>query len=297
MMMIRQQIPFTIWNNTGTSPTVTSTHSTAASPTAINTRTLYSSNLQIQLYPSTIITTNILPPQHHPLQDQQTRNLGIRTKAKNRSKPTKSKKNTTNFPINEHLIRTLLNKTKNSTAESIQVRLLIDQGRDSKPIIEVMSLTDAIQVSSEQGVDLIGINLNQDVAVIKCQEYNKFLYQQNKKGSGDDGGGAAAKGPAGGGGNKSTKQYSFKAGIDDNDLERKATNMIEYLVKGHACQVTITSNRRNLKGDGNIIAKTLNRLKEIVGEDGNQQGTIKNNEWGNRGTLLLQPNSKKKSSK
>ena len=240
--------------------------------------------------------------QHQYHQHQQTRNLGIRTKAKNRSKPTKSKKNTTHFPINEHLIRTLLQKHKNSTAESIQVRLLIHQGRDAKPIIEVMSLTDAIQVSSQKAVDLVGINLNQDVPVIKCQDYNKFLYQLNKKGSGDDGGGDGSGGSgggasAGGGGNKSTKQYSFRAGIDDNDLERKAANMIKYLVKGHACQVTITSNRRNLMGDGNIIVKTLNRLKEIVGEDGNQQGTIKNNEYGNRGTLLLQPNSKKKSNK
>ena len=148
----------------------------------------------------------------------------------------------------------------------------------------------------------MGINLTQDIPVVKCVDYNKFLYQQSKKSSTPIGSTASSIGSGstststGGdnsGGKKSTKQFSFRAGIDDNDLQRKATNMIQYLLKGHACQVTITSNRRNLRSDGNVMVKTLERLKEIVGEDGSPQGGIKINEYGNRGTLLFQPNSKR----
>ncbi len=218
----------------------------------------------------------------------QIRKLGIKTKPKNRTPQSKTnrKNNNNNQPkINEHLVRQLLKQNKNATAESIQVRLLVEQGRDEKPLIEVMSLTQAIETSSQEGVDLVGINLKQDVPVVKCIDFNKFLYQQSKKGSSSTNGGNS--------GNKSTKQFTFKAGIDDNDLQRKAGNMIGYLVKGHACQVTITSKGRFLKEDQNVIVSTLGRLKEIVGDDGSPQGKIKQNEWGNRGSLLFQPNSKK----
>eukprot|EP00557_Chaetoceros_sp_GSL56_P004963 CAMPEP_0176494468 /NCGR_PEP_ID=MMETSP0200_2-20121128/10118_1 /TAXON_ID=947934 /ORGANISM="Chaetoceros sp., Strain GSL56" /LENGTH=254 /DNA_ID=CAMNT_0017892239 /DNA_START=303 /DNA_END=1067 /DNA_ORIENTATION=- len=237
------------------------------------------------------------------------RYLAIKTKAKNRSninannKPKPQNNRPSNaqtqqqqqqqqqqYPINEHLIRMLLEKNNSSaTADDVQIRLILDQGRDEKPLIEIMSLTDAIKISSEKGLDLVGIQVkNQDIPVVKCVDFQKYLYQQNKKGSGGSGGGGS-----GGGGNKTTKQFSFKAGIDNDDLERKAKNMVSYLVKGHSCQVTITSSRRNLNIDSDVIMTTLGRLKEIIGGDGNPQGNIKKNEWGNRGTLLFQPVSRK----
>jgi translation initiation factor IF-3 len=237
-----------------------------------------------------------------------TRNLAIKAKAKNRTTKAAGSSSSSSssgssqtqqqspqnqqsqHPINEHLIRILLEKT-NSTADDIQIRLILDQGRDEKPCIEIMSLTDAIKISGEKGLDLVGIQVkNQDIPVVKCVDFQKYLYQQNKKGSKTKGSGS---GSGGGGGNKTTKQFSFKAGIDNDDLERKAKNMASYLVKGHSCQVTITSSRRNLQNDSDVIMTTLERLKEIVGGDGNPQGTIKTNEWGNRGTLLFQPVSRK----
>lgn len=84
-----------------------------------------------------------------------------------------------------------------------------------------------------------------------------------------------------------------KAGIDDSDLNRKVQNMISYLQKGHPCQVAITSNRRNLRQDSNAVVTTLDRVCELVGENGTQQGVMKKNTFGSRGSLLFQPNSKK----
>ena len=224
--------------------------------------------------------------------------MGIKTKPKNRS-PQKRKhtKQNSQPPINEALVRILSKNTPpNTNVQSIQVRVLIDsKERDAPPMIELTTLKEAISKSVNEGVDLVGINLNQDVPVLKCIDFNKFLYQQSKKNTRKTNG-SGANG-AGGGGKKATKQFTFKAGIDDNDLTRKATNMISYLLKGHACQVTITSKGRFLKEDKDVIVTTLGRLQEIVGEDGNIQGKIKKNEYGNRGSLLFQPNSKKNQQK
>lgn len=182
--------------------------------------------------------------------------------------------------INEHLIRQLVEDT-NSDADSIQIRLMVDRGRDSKPEVTVLSLTEAISISVQEGKDLVAINTDQDIPVVKCIDYNKFMYEQSKKTS------------SSGGGNKPTKQFSYKAGIEDDDLQRKAKNMISYLLKGHPCQVTITSTRRNLNQDENAIETTLERLVELIGSDGSPQGNLKKNDYNNRGSLLFQPAKKK----
>ena len=207
------------------------------------------------------------------------RDFGIRTKRKNMSKRTVKQDKTPKLLSNEVLIRTLLPNNNGATADSIEVRLLVDQSLDTKDEISVMTLTEAISRSVEESKDLIGINITLDVPVIKCMEVNRFIYQQKRKSSG--------KGSA----NKGTKQFSFKAGIDDHDLQRKADNMISYLQKGHPSQVTVSSSRRNLNFDKNAIMTTLNRIIELVGESGKLQGKIKMNDYGNRGNVLIQPDS------
>ena len=98
--------------------------------------------------------------------------------------------------MNEHLIQSLLKKSKKD-AESTQVRIVIDKGRGSKPDVEVMSIIEAIKVSGNLEVDLIAINMEQDLPVIKAIKCSKFLYEESKKKSG------ATK-------VKQTKQFSFK---------------------------------------------------------------------------------------
>lgn len=217
------------------------------------------------------------------------REFAIRTKRKNMSRRTvKGKDKTSKLLSNEVLIRTLLANSNGATADSIEVRLLVDQGLETKDEISVMTLTEAISRSVEESKDLIGININLDVPVIKCMEVNRFIYQQKKKSSGN--GNTKS-------GNKATKQFSFKAGIDDYDLQRKADNMISYLQKGHASQVTVSSSRRNLNFDDNAILTTLSRILELVGECGKVQGQIKMNEYGNRGNVLIQPDIGSKKNK
>lgn len=196
------------------------------------------------------------------------------------SPPRKIKKGKSAIPLmNEHLIRLLLKRSKKD-AHSTEVRIVIDKGKGEKPNVEVMSIAEAIKVSVDLGVDLIAINIEQNPSVIKAIEVGKFLFQESKKKKG------SMK-------VKQVKQFQFKAGIADNDLERKAGNMTSYLEKGHSCQVTITSNFRNLKADRDTMTTTLNRIKSLVGDIGKEQSKLLVNEYGNRGSLLFQPNSRK----
>lgn len=89
--------------------------------------------------------------------------------------------------------------------------------------------------------------------------------------------------------NKSLKIFKFRAGIDNNDLQRKTKNLIEYLRKGYTCQVIITSNNRNLREDTDALSNTLERVQLLVDDnDGSVQGTIrKSSLW--RGTIIIQP--------
>ena len=70
--------------------------------------------------------------------------------------------------------------------------------------------------------------------------------------------------------------------------------MLTYLQKGHSCQVVFFSNRRNLMSDINAVETTLERVKELVGDFGLCQGSLKKNEIGNRGSIMFQPNLKKR---
>lgn len=187
--------------------------------------------------------------------------------------------------VNEHLIRAILRKSSKD-AQSTKIRLVIDRGSDAKPDIKLMSLTDAISTTGELGVDLVAINLQQEFPILKAVDYNKLQYEESKK--------KAVKGTGGKAGSAQvTKEFQFKAGIEDNDLNRKVHRMLSYLEKGHPCQVAITSNRRNLRQDSDAVGTTLGRVRELIGDSGKQQGQMKKNTFGSRGSLLFQPNSKK----
>lgn len=91
--------------------------------------------------------------------------------------------------------------------------------------------------------------------------------------------------------------YHGKAGIDDNDLTRKVENLAKYLVKGHTCKITITSNRKNLRRDKEAVVTTLNRVREIVGDRAVEPRALRGNEQGTHAVITFQPNPKARSKK
>jgi translation initiation factor IF-3 len=231
--------------------------------------------------------------------------LQVRRLATNR-KPSKSKKDDNAPLLNEHLIAELLQKKQpsggNITADSFEVRLIVDLGRTGKkdvddeenqaqtttPTTQIVTIKEAISIAHNHSLDLMEVSLKGEPPVIKALDFDKFLYQQKRKESkskSKDGGGSIS--------DKPVKEFKFRAGIADHDLERKATNMINYLTKGHAVRVTLTARQRMLKEDTDAINTTLDRVKELVGDKAVEVRGMKSNERGSYGTLLLHPNLKK----
>ena len=203
--------------------------------------------------------------------------------------------------LNEHLIAELLSRKPGSTADTYEVRLVLDVGRGNKskdndeansddapiPTTEIVSISKAISIAHEKSLDLMEVSLKGDPPVVKALDFEKFLYQQKRKES-------KAKSKDGKSiGDKPLKEFKFRAGIADHDLERKAANMIKYLTKGHAVRVTLTARQRALREDTDAIKTTLDRVKELVGDKAVEVKELKSNERGSYGNLLLHPNMKK----
>jgi translation initiation factor IF-3 len=234
--------------------------------------------------------------------------LRVRRLATNR-KGSKSKKDDNAPLLNEHLIAELLQKKQRSgediTADTFEVRLIVDLGRTGKhrgadgdeeekqeettpPTTQIVTINEAISIAHKHSLDLMEVSLKGEPPVIKALDFDKFLYHQKRKESkskSKDGGGSIS--------DKPVKEFKFRAGIADHDLQRKATNMINYLTKGHAVRVTLTARQRMLKEDTDAINTTLDRVKELVGDKAVEVRGMKSNERGSYGNLLLHPNLKK----
>ena len=201
--------------------------------------------------------------------------------------------------LNEYLIAELLKRKPGSTADTYEVRLVLDVGKGNKgrendeansrdastPTTEIVSISKAISIAHENSLDLMEVSLKGDPPVVKALDFEKFLYQQKRKEAKSKDGKSI--------GDKPLKEFKFRAGIADHDLERKAANMVKYLTKGHAVRVTLTARLRALREDTDAIKTTLDRVKELVGDKAVEVKELKSNERGSYGNLLLHPNLKK----
>lgn len=212
--------------------------------------------------------------------------------------------------LNEHLIAELLTRAGKKSSNEIssdtyEVRLIVDIGgnknsgkqdkvdvkviseEENTPTTQIVTMSVAIKIAHKHSLDLMEVSLQQDPPVIKALDFERFVYQQKRKQSKTkDGGGGAIS-------DKPVKEFKFRAGIADHDLERKASNMIQYLTKGHAICVTLTARQRSLNEDAQAIRTTLDRVKDLVGDKAVEVRGMKSNDRGSYGNLLLHPNLKK----
>jgi len=245
---------------------------------------------------------------HHHGQQQTHRQFASKRNQKGRNN--KAQKIDENAPLlNEHLVAELFNEINEKeggaakvSADTFQVRLIIDVGRDGKKgndedsnssssnnnETRIVTLNEAINISHELSLDLMEVTLKQDPPVIKAVDYDKWLYDQKKKQSKKEKG----SGPSGGGGaisDRPLKEFKFRAGIADHDLERKTNNMLKYLGKGHAIRVTLTARQRSLNEDAQAISTTLDRVKELIGDKAVEVRGMKANDRLSYGNLLFHP--------
>lgn len=157
---------------------------------------------------------------------------------------------------------------------------------------EVTTLNRAISIAHEYELDLMEVTLQVHPPVIKAVNYDKFAYDQKRKQSKA----VSSKKKRGGGGaisDRPVKEYKFRAGIADHDLNRKTRDMIQYLEDGHAIRVTLTARQRSLNEDAHAITTTLERVKELLGDKAVEARGMKANDRNSYGSLLFHPNTKK----
>lgn len=173
------------------------------------------------------------------------------------------------------------------------VRLVIDKGDASVPAeVHVLSLKEAIEKATAFHLDLVGINLQQDPPVIKAVNYKKLLYDQKKK---IKAAAASSHDSTTEGLKKKPKEWSFKTGIDPNDLLRKLRNVVDYLEKGYQCNILIQTKRRHKRSVGggeeevNLIMSTIHDFCKDVVAPQTGPPVLK----GNGRSLRLQPKRNK----
>ena len=95
----------------------------------------------------------------------------------------------------------------------------------------IVKTTEAIRIAESQDMDLVLINDSSSPPVCRIMNYEKFIYEQNKKPK-----------------NKSLDIKEIKLGPNtaENDLSYRAKHIIEFLQKGHKVKISLQFRGREL---------------------------------------------------
>ena len=135
-----------------------------------------------------------------------------------------------------------------------EVRVIDDQGNP----LGVLTIYDALKMAEEKELDLIEVNPKGEPPVCKLIDYNKFLYQQEKKEQ-------KVK-------SKSTevKNIRLSVRIGQHDIDVRLNQVAKFFEKSHPVKIDL-----NLKGRERahadlakqMIEVFITKAKEKLGED------------------------------
>ena len=165
----------------------------------------------------------------------------------------------------------------NNEIRASQVRLI---GKDGKQI-GVVSLTEALQKSKLDGLDLVEISPNAAPPVCKIVDYGKLRYQMTKKDRENKKAQHQAK----------LKEVKIKPNIDDHDLQVKIKKAREFIEKGNKVRVTCMFRGRemaHLDRGQKVAHEMIEALSDIA------QTEAAPKQIGRNYSLVLAPLGKKK---
>lgn len=120
----------------------------------------------------------------------------------------------------------------NDQIRAREVRLVGEDGEQ----LGIVSLTEALRIAEEKGVDLVEIAPAAKPPVCKTMDYGKFRYEQSKK-------------------DKEVKkkqkiinikEVKLRPNIEDNDFQTKVRNALRFLEDGDKVKVTIMFRGREI---------------------------------------------------
>jgi translation initiation factor IF-3 len=186
---------------------------------------------------------------------------------------------------NESLIKTLIKNAGAATADDVTVRLVIDEGAGQPSTVDIMKLTQAIQVSVDRGIDLVGASIdNVDPPVVRAIDLAKLQFQRQhalKK--------RQQENSSSSGGNKEKKSFRFRSGIDDHDLERKLSQMISFLQKGHDCDYSVFTKARSMRENTAAGSELVERIQALLADHAVLKKDPEMNETGSFYKVMLRP--------
>jgi len=91
-----------------------------------------------------------------------------------------------------------------------------------------MSLSDALRLAEQAGLDLVEVNPNSDPPVCRVMDYGKFKYEEGQRKK------LARKNQV----KTVVKEVKFHANVDENDYQIKLRNIRAFLADG--CKIKLT---------------------------------------------------------
>ncbi|WP_041062804.1 translation initiation factor IF-3 [Candidatus Tachikawaea gelatinosa] len=134
----------------------------------------------------------------------------------------------------------------NYEIRATEVRLTDENGVQ----LGIMSLRQALEKSTEAGVDLVEISSNANPPVCRIIDYGKFLYEKNKSSKEQKKKQKIIQ----------IKEIKFRPNTDEGDYKIKLRNLIKFLNLGDKTKVTIRFRGREMAHQ-QIGIDMLNRIK------------------------------------
>jgi translation initiation factor IF-3 len=140
------------------------------------------------------------------------------------------------------------------------VRVIVPGGEN----VGVMKTGDAVKLAREQDLDLVVITEGAKPPVAKILDFNKFLYEENKKNSKTK---AKSK-------KSETKQFRIGAKIDDGAIGIKTKRAREFIEDGHRVKVTVTLRGRE-KAHPELGMAKIDKFVEALSDVAKPESEIK----------------------
>jgi len=119
----------------------------------------------------------------------------------------------------------------------------------------VFSLSEAIKIAQEKGLDLVQVTEKVDPPVCKITDYGKYLYWEKKKEKEKHSKSIQSE----------TKGVRLKFGISDHDMEVKAKSASKFLKKTHKVRVELPlKGRQNSQLLSEFAKKKINSFLIMV---------------------------------
>ena len=129
---------------------------------------------------------------------------------------------------------------------------LVGEGIEAK----VCSITEAMRIADEAGLDLVMINETADPPICKLMDYSKFKFDRKKV--------KQAKA-------KPIKEVRYTPNIDSNDLEFKLKHVRSFIEKGHKVKAFVLFKGREMsykeKGQ-TILLDLITKVEDIAIPEG-----------------------------